>query len=77
MDKTGKENCEKSESEERLAYFVETFQEVLSPLEPTIMKIQSLLVWENPVKSTVMIAGVHCIFWFVSICLHTSIFRLI
>jgi hypothetical protein len=64
MDKS-KDNSEKSESDEKLAYFIETFQEVLSPLEPTIMKLQSLLVWENPMKSTAMIAGVHCIFWYV------------
>lgn len=51
-----------SENEERLSYYEENFKEVLSPLEPTIMKIQSLLVWETPVKSAVMIAGLHGVF---------------
>lgn len=54
---------ENSENDERLLYYEEYFKEMLSPLEPTIMKLQSLLVWEKPVKSTVMIASVHCIFW--------------
>lgn len=54
---------ENSENDERLLYYEEYFKEMLSPLEPTIMKVQSLLVWEKPVKSTVMIASVHCIFW--------------
>lgn len=56
---------ENSENDERLLYYEEYFKEMLSPLEPTIMKLQSLLVWEKPVKSTVMIASVHCIFWWV------------
>jgi len=41
------------------------FNEILSPLEPTIMKLQSLLVWESPIKSAVMFVVVHCFFWYV------------
>ncbi|KAL4222298.1 hypothetical protein ACF0H5_018335 [Mactra antiquata] len=52
------------EVEERLAYFEEKLKAALNPFEATIMKIQSLLVWEKPMKSTVMLAAVHCIFWF-------------
>lgn len=54
---------ESSENDERLSYYDRYFREVLSPIEPTIMKVQSLLVWEKPVRSAVMIACVHCIFW--------------
>ncbi|KAJ8313608.1 hypothetical protein KUTeg_008169 [Tegillarca granosa] len=45
----------------------ETFKSFLSPIEPLVMRIQSLLVWENPKKSAVLFIIVHLIFWFFAV----------
>lgn len=50
---------------ERVQTLADHFTEVLSPVEPTVMKIQSLLVWEKPVKSLVMLVIIHGVFWYV------------
>jgi len=49
--------------DEKMSKLAENLRETLSPFEPTLMKVQSLLVWEKPAKSVIMFAGVHCIFW--------------
>ena len=41
----------------------EVFNNVLSPIEPCVMQVQSLLVWESPRKSAVLFIFVHLIFW--------------
>lgn len=48
-------------------YGLEAKEEILmnlfSPIEPIIMRIQSLLVWENPKRSAVMVVCLHILFW--------------
>lgn len=39
---------------------------LLNPVEPLIMRLQSLLVWEFPRKSAVLLVLVHVLFWVVS-----------
>ena len=43
----------------------EQFKTVLNPVEPWIMRAQSLLVWENPKRSAVLFICVHGLFWYV------------
>ncbi|KAK7481191.1 hypothetical protein BaRGS_00027451 [Batillaria attramentaria] len=42
--------------------------ELLNPIEPLVMRLQSLLVWEYPRKSAVMLLFAHLVFWIVSRC---------
>ncbi|XP_033762943.1 reticulophagy regulator 3-like isoform X2 [Pecten maximus] len=42
------------------------FKNILNPIEPLVMRIQSLLVWEYPRKSAVLFICVHGIFWFLA-----------
>lgn len=39
------------------------FERLLAPVEPWIMVIQSLLVWENPYKSAVLFVVTNAGFW--------------
>ncbi|XP_046546457.1 reticulophagy regulator 3-like [Haliotis rubra] len=39
---------------------------LLSPIEPIVMRIQSLLVWEYPHRSAVMFICVHLLFWYLA-----------
>lgn len=41
---------------------------LLNPIEPLVMRLQSLLVWEYPRRSAVMLVFTHMVFWFVSKC---------
>lgn len=45
----------------------ETFKSILNPVEPFVMQVQSLLVWESPRKSVVLFILVHAIFWFFAV----------
>ncbi|XP_050418625.2 reticulophagy regulator 3 [Patella vulgata] len=40
--------------------------ETLSPVEPMVMSLQSLLVWEDPKKSALLFTAVHISFWFLA-----------
>ena len=40
-------------------------RDLLSPLESFIMSVQSLLVWEKPARSAVMVLCVNGLFWWV------------
>ncbi|XP_069111875.1 reticulophagy regulator 3-like isoform X2 [Argopecten irradians] len=42
------------------------FKRMLNPIEPFVMRVQSLLVWEYPRKSAVLFIFVHGIFWFLA-----------
>ncbi|XP_076464934.1 uncharacterized protein LOC143296751 [Babylonia areolata] len=42
--------------------------ELLNPVEPLIMRLQSLLVWEYPRKSAVFLVLIHVMFWLVAVC---------
>ncbi|ESP03211.1 hypothetical protein LOTGIDRAFT_237816 [Lottia gigantea] len=37
--------------------------DTLSPIEPVVISLQSLLVWENPKKSALLFTAVHLSFW--------------
>jgi hypothetical protein len=37
--------------------------DLLNPVEPLIMRLQSLLVWEFPRKSAVFLVAIHVLFW--------------
>ncbi|CAH1789188.1 unnamed protein product, partial [Owenia fusiformis] len=41
----------------------ERLRHILNPLEPFIMRLQSVLVWENPKHSAVMFLAVNGVFW--------------
>ena len=61
---------ENRNDEEKEAYILkveEQFKSVLSPAEPWIMRLQSLLVWENPKRSAVLFICVHGLFWYVKV----------
>ena len=58
MDQTSSE-----EKEKYLLQVEEQFKTVLSPAEPCIMRVQSLLVWEKPKRSAVLFVFVHVLFW--------------
>lgn len=60
------ERPQEDEHDRRICRLKENFKQALSPMEPTIMKLQSLLVWERPAKSAVLLVGVHCLFWFLN-----------
>ena len=38
---------------------------LLSPWEPYIMTVQSLLVWENPQHTAILLVVVNILFWYV------------
>lgn len=40
--------------------------ELLNPVEPVVMRLQSLFVWEYPRRSVVLLVVVHLIFWCVT-----------
>ena len=42
---------------------------LLSPWEPYIMTLQSLLVWENPQHTAILLVVVNIVFWYVHIIL--------
>ena len=37
--------------------------ELLNPVEPLVMRLQSLLVWEYPRQSAVFVVLIHVLFW--------------
>lgn len=50
------ENVPSASQEERL-------NRAIGPYETMVFKIQSLLIWENPVMSTIFVIGVNLLFW--------------
>ena len=42
----------------------DSFMKVLSPVEPYIMMIQSVLVWEDPKYTAAMLVIVNILFWY-------------
>ncbi|KAL5007756.1 hypothetical protein ScPMuIL_016562 [Solemya velum] len=45
----------------------ERINSLLSPTEPTVMRLQSLLVWEKPKQSAVLFLFVHVVFWYLAV----------
>ncbi|KAL3831318.1 hypothetical protein ACJMK2_023085 [Sinanodonta woodiana] len=54
---------ESQDNDNPLTLIEERFRTHLSPVEPLIMRIQSLLVWEYPLRSFVLFVIVHVLFW--------------
>lgn len=58
---------EKTEASNRRQLLVESLEKklnrVLGPLEPLLMYVQSVLAWERPRHSVVMLIGINFLFW--------------
>lgn len=48
---------------ERTQRVRKSLEDILSPIEPWIMDIQSLLVWESLQSSLVLISAANVVFW--------------
>jgi hypothetical protein len=41
----------------------ERLNRAIGPYETMVFKLQSLLIWENPLISTIFVVGVNLLFW--------------